>query len=445
MRKLLKLRLALEGKDREQKKEILERLDKRTQKLVLKSWEFQARIKQLPPNEWLYGDKYVWIVLSGRGFGKTRMAVEEISNSCLEERVIWCAVNKSWDDCVGIAIRGDSGFITVLRRRGLRQVETPTKDDEFAIRVSSGSAAVLFGNGSEVRFMSAERPDKIAGYQYHHAWLDEFWLYDKCDMIWAQVQLATRLGKKNRYLITSTPRPRLLLKKMLAGEYPCVLTRGTTYENLSNLSDTYKKVVQSFEGTRAGRQEIAGEALFDNPNAIWQERDILHCDVLPEMRRIVVAIDHAVSAKAESDETGLVVAGLGVDNLYYVIHDASGKYSPDGWAREALKLLEAYKADRIIIERNQGGDLVKQTIHTIDKAAPIREVTATRGKVTRSEPIAAMYEQHKVRHVKGLGKLEDQLLEFDPNRTDNKDDRLDALVWALTDLKTRFEGEIYYI
>jgi predicted phage terminase large subunit-like protein len=235
-----------------------------------------------------------------------------------------------------------------------------------------------------------------------------------------------------------------VLKKIM--DYPgTVTTRGNTYENISNLSEAFRQtIIERYEGTRIGRQEIYAEILDDVEGAMWISAmiDDNRLKSAPDMKKIVVAIDPAVTARVGSDETGIIVAGLGIDNHGYILHDASGIYSPNEWAKKAIFLYEKYKADRIIAEVNNGGDLVETNIRIIDNYIHYKSVHATRGKVIRAEPVVALYEQGKIHHVGAFAKLEEQMTTWDPE-SDKSPDRVDALVWAITDLIIDPSGQIY--
>jgi predicted phage terminase large subunit-like protein len=233
-----------------------------------------------------------------------------------------------------------------------------------------------------------------------------------------------------------------LLKELLSREgKDVVVTRGSTFENETNLAATFLTAVRSrYDGTRLGRQELHAELLSDTPGALWQldwlDRD--RVAKVPDLRRIVVAIDPAVSNNEGSDETGIVVAGVAADQQLYVLEDVSGRYAPHEWAKKAVDLYQRHAADRIVAEVNNGGAMVEATIRTVNANASFKAVHASRGKVVRAEPIAAMYEQRKVHHCGNFAVLEDQMCaftnDFDRGRNGYSPDRVDALVWALTEL-----------
>jgi len=296
-------------------------------------------------------------------------------------------------------------------------------------------------NGAIATTYSADEPERLRGPQHDHAWVDELGAYKYPDALWAMLMMGLRVGKHPRCVITTTPRPTKLLKSLIArAGQDVVVTRGSTYENKQNLAATFfTEIAARYEGTRLGRQELNAELLEDTPGALWQlewlDRD--RVTVAPELLRIVVAIDPAVSTSEGSDETGIIVAGISRDLHAYILDDLSGRYRPDEWAARAIEAYHRHKADRIVAEVNQGGLMVSQTITVQDPKVSYRPVHASRGKVVRAEPVAALYEQRKIHHVGAFPQLEDQLTSFTSDYDRGRGgspDRLDALVWALSDL-----------
>ena len=250
--------------------------------------------------------------------------------------------------------------------------------------------------------------------------------------------LGLRLGANPRCVATTTPRPRAWLVRLIADPGTAVTT-GSTAENTANLAPAFlDRILATYGGSRMARQEIDGEMLLDTPGALWRRADLDRHRLKPgaalDLARIVVAIDPAVSTGAASDETGIIAAGTDADGIGYVFEDLSGRHSPDTWARRAIEAYHRFGADTLVAEVNQGGDLVVQTLRTVDPSVPVRAVRASRGKRSRAEPIAALYEQGRVRHVGALPDLEDQLCAYTGGAGEASPDRLDALVWALTDL-----------
>ena len=258
------------------------------------------------------------------------------------------------------------------------------------------------------------------------------------------LQFCLRLGKHPKVCVTTTPKSTKLVRKLL--KHPkTTITTGSTFDNSANLADTYLTAVKDqYEGTRLGRQELYAEVLEENEGALWTTDTIDGCQVdrdkVPDLTRIVVSLDPAVTSNAESDMTGIVVAGIDVNGKAYILGDYTDKLSPQGWASKAIELYQSYEADRIVAEVNQGGDMVKHTIHGEDESAPLRMVRASRGKYARAEPVAALYERGLVYHVRNpedgsnLNELETQMRTWEPLGSIGSPDRLDAMVWALTDL-----------
>jgi phage terminase large subunit-like protein len=299
-------------------------------------------------------------------------------------------------------------------------------------------------NGAQVQFFSAEEPERLRGPQFEVAWCDELAAWNKDIDTWSMLQFCMRLGKHPRIMVTTTPKPTKLVRQILKDGNTHVTT-GSTFDNSANLAKTYLKAVKDqYEGTRLGRQELYAEVLEEAEGALWttemlDKASVKHEDV-PHLNRIVVALDPAVTSNAESDMTGIVVAGIDVNGVAYVLGDYTDRLSPQGWASKAIQLYHQYQADRIVAEVNQGGDMVRTTIHGEDATIPFKAVRASRGKFARAEPISALYERGIVKHVTNppdgasLNELETQMRTWEPLGSIGSPDRLDALVWAITDL-----------
>jgi predicted phage terminase large subunit-like protein len=275
----------------------------------------------------------------------------------------------------------------------------------------------------------------LRGPQFHYAWTDELaaWQYEDT---WNQLQFGLRLGEHPQTVITTTPRPTKLVKSLTKRD-STIVTRGSTFDNADNLSKTALLELQAkYGGTRLGQQELYGAILDDNPGALWRRAtiDSARLEEHPNLTRIVVGVDPAVTSGDDSDSTGIVVAGMSADGHYYVLDDVTLKASPQEWATKAVQVYEKYKADRIVAETNNGGDLVIHLLQQVNPSVSTKKVTATRGKQMRAEPIAALYEQGRVHHIGYFTELEDEMCEFEPGITKNSPDRMDALVWALTEL-----------
>jgi phage terminase large subunit-like protein len=396
-------------------------------------WRSKARPEQLPPT----GEWFVWLLMAGRGFGKTRTGaewVQELAESKAVDRI--ALVGPTAADTRDVMAEGPSGILAVASV-WCRPTYEPSK------------RRIEWPNGVVATLYSAEEPDRLRGPQHGAAWCDELAAWNNVQYAWDMLQMGLRMGQRPRALVTTTPRPIKLIKDLLLREgKDVVVTRGSTFDNAANLAPNFLEAVKSrYEGTRLGRQELQAELLSDTPGALWT-LDALDANRIEphriikkggaEMARIVVAVDPAVSNSEGSDETGIVVAGIDEHKHAYVLQDLSGRYQPAEWATKAINAYHHWQADRIVAEVNQGGAMVAATIRNIDPNVALREVHASRGKVLRAEPISALYEQNRVSHVGTFQQLEDQMCSFtsDFNRTKAgySPDRVDALVFALTEL-----------
>lgn len=358
--------------------------------------------------------------MAGRGFGKTRTGAEW-ARACIESgrygRVALVAPTAA--DARDVMVEGESGVLAVCPPEN-KPLYEPSKR---RITWKSGAIATVY---------SADEPDRLRGPQHDAAWGDELaaWRYPETyDML----MFGLRLGNDPKAVFTTTPRPVRLVRDLLL-DTDCTVTRGSTYDNRSNLAPAfYKQIVKKYEGTRLGRQELYAEVLDDVEGALWTRSMIKAAATLPDMTRVIVAVDPAVTSGEDSDETGIVVAGVGVDGSGYVLADRSCRLSPDGWAKRAVQAYIDFGADRIVAEVNNGGDMVESVLRTVDRSVPFTKVHASRGKRTRAEPVAALYEQGRVTHAAAFPDLEDQLCGWTPESGESPD-RLDALVWALTEL-----------
>jgi phage terminase large subunit-like protein len=297
-------------------------------------------------------------------------------------------------------------------------------------------------NGSVAEGFSADDPESLRGPQFTAAWCDEIAKWREPDKAFDMLQFALRLGLNPRQVITTTPRPIPLLKRLMA-EPTTAITHAGTIVNARNLSPVFlSTVVSRYAGTHLGRQEIDGELIEDRPGALWSRRMIEECrvDAAPPLVSIVVAVDPPGSSRPGADACGIVAAGRTEEGLYYVLEDATAAgLSPTGWAQRAIGLYRRLQADRIIAEVNMGGEMVRAVLRQVDDSVPVRDVHATRGKYPRAEPIAALYEQGKVKHVRDFPALEDEMCDFGQEglSSGRSPDRVDALVWALTALSVR--------
>ena len=372
------------------------------------------------------GEWHNWMVLAGRGFGKTRLGAEWLASKAILNDGIRCAIiARTFQDVRQVCVEGVSGILSIL------------KEYDAIDNWNKSNGVIELKNGSIIQTFSADSPDSLRGPQFHFAWTDELaaWQYEDT---WNQLQFGLRLGEHPQTVITTTPRPTKLVKSLLKRD-TTIVTRGSTFDNADNLSKTALLELQAkYGGTRLGQQELYGAILDDNPGALWRRSSIEGARITlqdkPHFSRVVVGVDPAVTSGEDSDSTGIVVAGMTADGHYYVLDDVTIKASPQEWATTAVNAYEKYKADRIVAETNNGGDLVIHLLQQVKPSVSTKKVTATRGKQVRAEPIAALYEQGRVHHVGYFTDLEDQMCEYEPGVSKDSPDRMDALVWALTEL-----------
>lgn len=415
---------------------------------LLHDWRFLARPNQIEPD----GDWQTWLVLAGRGFGKTRCGAEWVREQIKGGAMRAHLIAPTASDARDVMVEGESGLLAVCWA-GDRTIDgQPLGRPSY----EPSKRRLTWANGAVATLFSAEEPERLRGPQSEIIWADELAAWKYLRETWDMAMFGLRLGDRPRTCITTTPKP-LPLVKEIAKDARTVITRGSTFDNAGNLAPTFLRAIRDkYEGTRLGRQELNAEILDDLPGALWT-RDAIDAGRVknaPDMQRIVVAVDPS-GTKGESDdgdEIGIVVAGKGVDGRAYVLADQTCKLSPDGWGRRAVDAYhgrwsptpDAFKADRIVAERNFGGAMVQHVIRTIDAKASYKEVTASRGKVARAEPVAALYEQGRVSHVGSFPELEDQMCSIAPEGYvgEGSPDRADALVWALTELMLD-DGYIY--
>lgn len=386
-------------------------------------WTHQlARTEQIPTDNENWN---TWLFLAGRGAGKTRTAAEWLAWKAISnEGTRWAIVAPTHADARDTCVEGESGILNILKEYGV------LKDYNRSI------SEIFLTNRSRIKLFSGEEPDRLRGPQFHGGWFDELAAFKRPDA-WDQYQFGARLGQHPQTIITTTPRPTKLIKDLVDREGVKVV-RGSTFDNAKNLAaSALAELKLRYENTRLGRQELYGEILDTVEGALWTREMIERARVtdIPPLIRIVVAIDPAVTNNADSDETGIVAAGITSDNHYYVLSDKSLRASPDAWARQAVNLYHDLGADKIIAETNNGGDMVTLLIKQVDHSAPVKKVTATRGKQLRAEPISSLYEQGRVHHHGYFAELETQMCEWTPVSSESPD-RLDALVWAITELNS---------
>lgn len=407
---------------------------------LIHMWDFWARPDQLEPK----GDWKIWMPLAGRGWGKTRTGAEWVRHRVKmgDKRIACIAPTKG--DVRRVMIEGESGLINVCWEHDKtyngthlgKPLWTPTNN------------TLTWANGAKAEMFSAEDPERLRGPQFHSAWADEMAAWRNMEETWDMLQFTLRLGKLPRVLVTTTPKPKKLIRRLidLGTKEPerYIITSGSSYDNKDNID---LEALRQYEGTRLGRQELYAEVLTEAAGALWSmemlDKAQIHSDEVPwdDLVQIVVSVDPATTANEESDMTGIVVAALDIRGTGYVLEDATLQGTPKQWASKALELYEKYKANFIVFERNQGGDMVRYTLEIAAEekygssdAVALRGVSASRGKFARAEPVSALYEQGRVKHVPDLDQLENQMVTWEPLEKVGSPDRLDAMVWAITKL-----------
>lgn len=402
-------------------------------------WIEKARPNQLPPLVAKGGNPWrIWSVIAGRGFGKTRIGAEHSAfMAAITPKGRYAVIGPTQHDTRSVCFEGESGLEAVI-------------PPYFVKRYSSTDLELELINNALLVGKSAEKPDRLRGPQWHGGWGDEVASWGasnaanaggdqhRLQETWDNYIFGLRLGTNPRTVLTTTPRPIPFIRGLVTNPH-CVVTTGSTFDNAKNLAasalETFKAV---YEGTRKGEQELHGVILQDVEGALWKsaQLDLLRVDNPPELIRVVVAVDPAVTSENQSDETGIIVAGLGTDGHVYVLADLSGKYTPSQWAGMVLTAYERFKADCALGETNQGGDLVESNLksHAEGRAFAFKKVHAKRGKYLRAEPVSGYYEKGKVHHVGAFPKLEKQMCEFTGSTGGNSPDRLDANVYAVGEL-----------
>ena len=410
----------------------LHELDKLTDEecaALLFDGDFLLRGQQKIP----IGNWNIWIIICGRGWGKNFSISHNVKNLIRNQGYKRIAF-------VGPTTR-DVNKTMVLGESGLLNAYGPWEQPNYV----PSNTRVFCENGAVIDLFESYSPDRIRGGNFDLAVLDEWAAHKDPQYVLDMMSMALRFGPSPKMIITTTPRGIKPLRKLLTdAEDPAngiIVTRGSTYDNQHNLPEMFlQQIKRTYEGTRIGRQEIYGEVLIDDSNSLFKAEDIdavrirnkTKQEVIEACRRIVVAIDPAVTSNTNSDETGIVVVGQLDESNGVVFEDATFKGTPQEWAAKAVELYDAYNADRIIAEVNNGGDLVENTIRMVSRYAAYSSVRATRGKQVRAEPIGALYEQHRIQHFGYHAKLEEQMTEWVPG--EGSPDRMDALVWGLTEL-----------
>lgn len=408
----------------QQVKKQLAKLSEGEAEALLYDWDFWSRPSQrTPPGDWS-----TWLVMAGRGFGKTRVGAEQV-RKWVRDFPIVNLIGRTAGDVRDVMVSGSAGSsILEICPPNERPVYTPSKK---RLDWPNGAVSLLF---------SADNPESLRGPQCCKMWGDELAAWRYQDEAKEQIDFNLRLGSSPQMIATTTPRPTALMRELVASKHTFI-TSGSTYENRTNLAPRwFSNVITKYENTRLGRQELNAELLLDNPGALWKLAaiDADRVKKFPTLTRIVVGVDPSVTSGEDSAECGIVVAGEGPSPTgqawpphYYVLDDLSQQASPDTWAQLVVGAYATHQADRIVAEINNGGDLVEAILRTKNLEVAYKGVHASRGKLTRAEPIAALYEQHRVHHVGGFPILEDQMCDYVPLSGKRSPDRMDALVWGL--------------
>ena len=402
----------------------------------IKNWHEIARKEQLIPQNW----SLLWLILAGRGFGKTRTGAEtimEMVNSGKYKHI--AIIGRTIEEARDVMVEGVSGLLsTTIAQKMYHNQENNIKDpDILKFKFYRSRKVIIWENGAKAYLLSGNNYQKLRGYQFDLIWLDEFAKYKFPEKLWEQVLFTLRIGNDPKCIITTTPKPLRILKKLTEMKYTHT-TNGSTFDNKENLSERFLEVMQDYyKNTWIGKQELEGKLLMEKENTVWKREDIIYKEIdRNALSRVVIGVDPAVSSKEDSDETGIIVAGLGYDNKIYVLDDLSGKYTPTKWAKIVCRAYKDYNAGRIIAETNNGGDFVGEVLRTIEANAPFKQTKALKGKISRAEPISMLYEANRVYHTKEFSELEEQICDMSYDEPIGKSpDRVDALVWAINELK----------
>ncbi|MEE4212601.1 MAG: terminase family protein [Parvularcula sp.] len=393
-------------------------------RIMTYSWRSQARLDQQCPK----GNWTTWLVLGGRGAGKTRTGAEWVRMRIAEGARRVALVGETYGDVREVMLDGPSGLLHIGY-------------EELRPRFEPSRRRVIWPGGAEGHIFSAEDPEGLRGFQFDTAWSDELAKWPSAGDTWSNLQMGLRLGSDPRQVVTTTPRNVPLLKEVM-GRKTTVMTHASTYANRPHLADSFlTEIAAVYEGTALGRQELLGELIEDREGALWTWPMIeaARGEAPSRFDRVVVAVDPPVTSHEDSDACGIVVAasakGEEGRQVAWILKDATVRgLTPAGWATRIAALYDHYQADRVVAEVNQGGDLVSEVLRAAAPGLPLRAVRASRGKVARAEPVAALYEQGRVRHARPFPELEDQMTRFTGLPGEGSPDRLDAMVWAVTDL-----------
>jgi phage terminase large subunit-like protein len=414
------LKLGLDNRSR-----IIGEMTPRECALLFYDWTFWARPEQAPPP----GDWIVWLILAGRGAGKTRAGAEAVRRWSNDFPIV-NLIGPTADDVRDVMVLGESGILNICR-----------KDERPRYLASAGR--LEWPSGAVSLLFSAEEPDRLRGKQHMKLWCDELAAWRRPEAF-DQAMLGLRLGDRPQMIVTTTPRPTRIIKQ-LSADKDTIVTRGSTFDNRAHLARAFlERIAKRYEGRVIGRQELFAEIVEETPGSLWTRALIERQRVSPELApqefpEVVVAIDPPARSGAKSDECGLVVAGKASDGRIYVLADLSSQGdTPGAWAQRVGAAYRGFRANRVVAEINNGGEMVAEVLRQAEPHLPVHNVTATRGKFLRAEPIAAAYERGLVFHAGVFAKLEDQLCaltpDFDRRAAGYSPDRADALVWAIADL-----------
>ena len=403
----------------------------------------EARAEQIAPISEVVGAWKIWFLMTGRGWGKTRTGAQDIIKfACMNPNTLSAVVAPTWGELHRHCYYGESGLI-------------PNIPEACYMKGSDGfnktRLEIMLWNGARIHGYSAEAYETLRGDNFHRVWIDELASWQYQQKAWDNLIFANRAKVKGssegpKVIITSTPKPSRMIKNIISAPYT-QLTGGSTHDNAANLAEDSLEMLDSiYAGTTIGRQELHGELLDAAEGALWSdaviEKNRVAKNEVPDLVRVVVAIDPANTSSENAAETGIIVAGLGVDDCYYVLDDVSIRSTPHGWASQAVKAYHTHHADQIVAEVNSGGEMIGVNISTIEPDLPYKAIWASRGKITRAEPIASLYEKGRVKHVGLFKELEDQMTSYVAGASKSPD-RMDALVWAITWLYSG-PGEAYY-
>lgn len=407
--------------------QVLAGLDPARRLQLMRHWRWTARPAQLPPP----GDWSLWLILAGRGFGKTRAGAEWVTamaRALPGARI--ALVGRSAQDGQSVMIEGDSGLLAVAGAA-------------FRPRWTASRRQLLWPNGAMATLFSAAEPDQLRGPQFHFAWCDELAAWPNAREAWDMLKMGLRLGANPKAVVTTTPRPDPLLARLMKAA-GTVVSRGSTFDNRANLPEPFLNEVRtSYGGTAVGRQELMGEILQAREGALWTRDGLERCReaAAPELVRVVVGVD----PPAGPGGCGIVVAGLDARGIAHVLADASlSAVAPEVWAAAVASAFERFGADRVVAEVNNGGAMVDSTLRAACAGLPVRQVRASRGKAARAEPVSALYGAGRVRHLGAFPALEDEMCGLIQGGgyagPGSSPDRADALVWALTELLLQRAG-----